>query len=188
MKLIALSGKRRSGKTALGNVLKEKYGYHPISIAEPLKNMVSGDFELNWDQTDGVFKESPTQYKDGDKFLTPRDIMIKVGAFYRSFDKDFWVKRLFEQIREVPQAQMWTYVVTDVRFKNEMEWMKRHKALKVRLERDEQFTGPNINDLSETDLDDYKEFDICFNSEINKYSNDLNYIAARIHDIASDHD
>lgn len=191
MHLIAVSGKRRSGKTTLGSILQVEYGYTPISIAAPLKEMVRTHFGLTVEQTDGEFKEHPTQYrrqgapagfitKIDDSFWTPRRIMIETGRFYRSVDPDFWVKKLFDQIKTEPQAQMGTYVITDVRFKNEIEWMRRHGALTVRLERPEEFTGANIDDPSETELDDYEGWDIHVKARENTEMDDLHRIAGFI--------
>lgn len=188
MNLIAISGKRRSGKSALGSILQVQYGYYPISIAAPLKDMCQRQFGLTTDQTDGVFKEQPTQYRDQRHpgrglFLTPRDIMTHMGAAYRTVDKDYWVKKLFDQIKERAQAQMQTYVITDVRFRNEMEWMKRHGAVAVRLARDEKFTGANLNDASETDLDTYLDWDLNIPAEKNVEMDDLYETAGLIHDL-----
>jgi phosphomevalonate kinase len=182
MTLIAISGKRRTGKSALGEILAKRFMYTPISLAEPLKAMCRQHFGLTPDQTDGTFKESPTQYKDEQgQFLTPRAIMIKVGAFYRSIDKDFWIKKLFDQISPVPQAQTKTYVVTDVRFKNELEWMKRHKAYTIRLEREESLTGANINDASETELDGRTDWDMIVPAASNRNMEDLELTALRVY-------
>lgn len=185
MRLVAISGKRRSGKSTLGDILRDEYGYHPISLAEPLKHMAQTHFGLTRGQTDGIFKEQPTQYRDlslpgRGRFLTPRDIMINMGQFYRSIDPDFWLKKLFNQIEHVPQAQMQTYVVTDVRFRNELEWMKRHKAIAVRLERSEELTGKYIQDPSETDLDSYDQWDIKIPANQNVELADLVRIAELI--------
>lgn len=185
MQIIAISGKRRSGKSTLGNILRDEYGYFPISLAEPLKALAKEHFGLTADQTDGVFKEQPTQYMDqwSKRHLTPRDILIRMGQFYRSINPDFWTAKLFEQVKQAPQAQMKTFVVTDVRFKNEMEWMRRHKALCVRLDRFETFTGTNIADPSETELDDYSGWDIHIKAEENKDMSDM----ARIGDMVNAH-
>ncbi len=188
MNLVAISGKRRSGKTALGSILNVQYGYYPISIAAPLKDMCQREFGLITDQTDGVFKEQPTQYRDQRHpgrglFLTPRDIMTHMGAAYRAVDKDFWVKKLFDQIKLRSQAQMQTYVITDVRFINEMDWMRRHGAVAVRLARDEKFTGANINDPSETELDSYEHWDLNIPAEENVEMDDLYKTAERVHDL-----
>lgn len=187
MRLIAISGKRRSGKSSLGTILEVEYGYTPLSLAAPLKAMVRAQFGLTEEQTDGAFKEAPTQYKDAatDKFLTPRDILIRVGGLYRSIDPQFWVKKLFDQIKLREQAQLGTYVITDVRFKNEMEWVKKHGGITVRIERDEQFTGAPINDPSETELDDYGRFDVFIPAQSNVVMDDLYKSAERIHNYVS---
>ncbi len=188
MNLIAISGKRRSGKTALGSILNAQFGYYPISIAAPLKEMCQKYFGLTTEQTDGVFKEQPTQFRDQRHpgrglFLTPRDIMTHIGSSFRAVDKDFWVKMLFDQIKERTQAQMQTYVITDVRFRNEMDWMRKHGAVTVRLARDEKFTGPNLNDLSETELDNYTDWDLNISAEENTEMDDLYKTAGRVHDL-----
>jgi hypothetical protein len=112
--------------------------------------------------------------------LTPRDLMIRFGAFYRSIDPDFWVKKLFDQIRKTPQAQLGRYVVTDMRFRNELDWFRRHNALLVRLERDEKFTGRSIDDPSETELDHFKEWDILIKPEFNLDEADMKNTASQV--------
>jgi hypothetical protein len=98
--IVAISGKRRSGKSFLGTILQNDYGFVPISLAAPLKQMIRDHFGLTVDQTDGHLKEIvDVRYN-----LTPRDLMIRFGAFYRSIDPDFWVKKLFDQIRKTPQG------------------------------------------------------------------------------------
>lgn len=181
MRLVALSGKRRSGKTTLGDLLVGK-DFIPVSLAAPLKALCRLQFGLTVDQTDGIFKEQPTQYKDAatGAYLTPRNIMIRTGQFYRSIDPDFWVKKLFEFMKASSKTS--TFVVTDVRFKNEMAWMQRQQALCVRLERDEEFTGPAIDDPSETELDDYKSWDIFIPKSHNRDMNDLQVVADLVYD------
>lgn len=186
MNLIAISGKRRSGKTTLGNLLRDEYGYTPVSLAEPLKALAMEHFGLMLEQVDGCLKESPTQFVDHTanhypRYFTPREILIRMGQFYRSIDKDYWIKKLFEQMQRAQSMKV--FVVTDVRFKNEMEWMKKHQAIAVRLERDESLTGKNINDVSETDLDDYQDWNIKIPADENQDMTDL----ARIGDIINAH-
>jgi hypothetical protein len=190
MNIVAISGKRRSGKSTLGNILNEDYGYHPLSLAMPLKRMAQEQFGLVYEQTDGIFKESPTQFKKPSRdyvlegeFYTPRDILIHLGQAYRKIDTDFWAKKLFNQMAAHPQAQLKTYVVTDMRFLNELEWMKRHNAVLIRLERDEAFTGKNIEDPSETELDSYQGWDLKVPKNENTSLSDLYKTAERINDL-----
>lgn len=172
MTLIALSGKRRSGKTTVGNILRDEYGYSPMSLALPLKDLCQAHFGLTLEQTDGTFKEAPTQYG----FLTPRQIMIHMGQAYRYVDPDYWVKDLFRQLDDDSAA----YVITDVRFLNEVKHLVSRGALTVRLERDEKYTGKAINDPSETELDNYDKWDLVIPAHENKTMADLHLVAQRI--------
>lgn len=173
MTIVAISGKRRSGKSFLGDKLVKQYGFYQVSLAAPLKQKIREEFNLTVAQTDGDKKE---EY-DPRIGMTPRELMIRLGGFYRSLDKDFWVRRLFDQIKQTPQAQLGCYVVTDMRFKNELDWFKRHGAILVRLERSERFTGPNIDDPSENELDSFKEWDIFVPHHLNQDERDMDRTA-----------
>ena len=173
MILVAISGKRRSGKSFMGTLLEKNYGFRSISLAAPLKQMIRDQFGLTVAQTDGPLKEEI----DPRYGLTPRELMIKFGGFYRSIDPNFWVKKLVDQIKETPQAQMGKYVVTDMRFLNELQWFKRHGATLVRLERDEKFTGPSIDDPSENELDDFSEWNVFIPKDNNKDVEDMEVAA-----------
>lgn len=182
MNIIAISGKRKSGKSTLAKILKEEYGYQPISLADPLKTICRDEFGLTFEQTDGIFKEQPTQYMDYTEsvigvYLTPRDIMIRLGRFYRTIDPDFWVKKLLWRMQGSTQR----FVVSDVRFLNEIKALKDNGAILVRLERDEKFTGRAIDDPSEKELDDYKGWDIKVPAEYNIDIWDLYLTAHQVH-------
>lgn len=192
MKLIGISGKRRSGKSTLGDVLKQQFGYVPLSLAAPLKSMVREHFGLTEDQTDGVFKEQPTQYERESgvagfhpivaRYWTPRQIMIDMGRFYRSVDPQYWIRRLVKQVEATPQAQTKTYVITDIRFRNEADWLRKHNGFLVRLEREEVFTGVPIDDPSENELDNYDSFDLVIHEYRNRTMDDMDVTAMLIHD------
>lgn len=148
MTIIGLSGKARSGKDFIADKCCELYGWRKMKLADPLKKTCREVFGLSIDQTDGAEKE---------KY---RNVMIGLGLLGRTVNPNFWVDRLKEEILKTPQAQLGTYVVADVRFINEAEWIKRHGGILVRLERAVELRGEDINDPSETELDDYKGFDL----------------------------
>lgn len=179
MKFICISGKRRSGKTTLAEKLYSSYGYIPLHLAKPLKDMCKLNFGLSEAQVNGDSKETPTVYRRGEKFLSPRDIMIEMGQFYRSIDPQFWVNQLLLQAGSYPEGSV--IVVPDVRFKNEIEALKKRGAYLVRLERYEALTGPNLLDPSETELDDYKLWDLHVPAEFNEDMFHLSHIATRVH-------
>lgn len=175
--VIGISGKRGAGKDLLGSFLTY-HGFKLYPFAGELKDRVRRDFNLSKEQTDGQFKEKDTKYlrADGTAF-TPRDIMIGYGQFFRQFDSLYWVKKVFERIDALPPNAL--VAITDVRFKNEADFIKEKKGYLVRLER-----KPSLNiykgvitDPSECDLDDYKAFDFTVPQERNESPQDLEKFA-----------
>ncbi len=194
MILIGISGKKGSGKDLLASFLKSKYGFVNIPFAQELKAAVRKDFELTLEHTDGSLKESPTVYENGTlvntavipRFWTSRDIMIAYGQFFRQFDLNYWVKKTFNKIQQIKTFQNYgsdvRISISDVRFKNEANYIKDQGGYLVRLER-----KPELNiyknqstDLSETDLDDYQWFDRIITEDLNILPDDLRVAADNI--------
>ena len=196
MILIGISGKKGVGKDLLASFLKQKYGFMNIPFAQELKAAVRKDFNLTTDHTDGWLKETPTQYfrelisKEStdtrSEYWTPREIMIAYGQFFRQFDPLWWVKKTFDQIQQVKMFQTYgadmRVSISDVRFKNEANYIKEEGGYLVRLERraDLNIYKEIGTDLSETDLDDYKWFDRIVTEDLNVVPDDLRVAADNI--------
>lgn len=181
MKIICISGKRGTGKSLLATFL-EKKGYRRLPLARALKDKCLMDFNLTEEQVNGVCKESPTQFKDADgKFLTPRDIMIRLGAFYRSIDPLYWCHKVAERIYEceIYAPGLDKFVIDDVRFLNEVKFFKEMGAKFVRLERYPELNvfKEALDDISETELDHYGDWDHLVGGHINKTPQDLERLA-----------
>lgn len=170
MKLIGISGKARAGKDLLAaHLLAEFSNARHMKFAGFLKKMCRREFNLSQDQTDGGSKAIvDTRYG-----MTPRQIMIDTGKFYRSINPNFWIEKLAQEILQIPQAQTALVIISDVRFPNEAEWIKRHNGILVRLERDAELRGGDIVDYSETALDDYKDFNVWVPAAHNKVADDM---------------
>ena len=174
-KIIAISGKRGSGKSLLAYHLTQ-LGYVKASLAAELKVRCIEDFGLTFDQINGTFKESPTQYiKANGRPYTPRDIMIEMGKFYRSVDPLFWCRRV--DLEELA-------VIDDIRFMNELEYFKGLGTVFVRLERDPKLNifKTELDDPSETELDTFKEWNFILPATQNRTSDDLKKFARLIHE------
>lgn len=174
MKLLCISGKRESGKSTLAKALI-KHGWVRLSLAEPLKEMCKKKWGLNNEQVYGCLKESPTPYRRTDgSFYTPRDIMIREGCLARSIDPLFWCKKLVQSMTIEEKV-----VIDDVRFLNEIQYFKDFYPTKfVRLERSQEAIGKAaLDDLSETELDTYKEWDFKLDAQDNLITNDLEVFA-----------
>jgi hypothetical protein len=174
MTLIGLSGKAKSGKDTVADRCCELYGWRKMKLADPLKHMCREMFGLTTEHTDGAWKADPVGT------TTPRQLMIEIGRLGRAVSERFWIERLQKQILQHPQAQLGTFIVADVRFKNEAEWIKKYGGFLVRLERAVELRGDDILDPSETDLDDYEGFDLKIGESWNVDARDVPAIAARI--------
>jgi len=134
--LIGIVGFIGSGKGTVGDILERK-GYIKDSFAKPLKDAVScmfgwprelleGDTEVsrNW-------REEPDHYwseKFGRQF-TPREALQLMGteAGRNVFHQDLWVISLLNR------AKGKDVVVTDVRFKNEIDYIQKNNGYVVRI-------------------------------------------------------
>lgn len=176
--VLCISGKRGAGKSLLAKSL-EKYGFHRMSLAAELKNKCRQEFGFTEDQVNGAFKESPTQYRRTDgSFFTPRDVMIRMGTFYRSIDRNFWLKALKPYMEMEDRI-----VIDDIRFLNEIEFMKReYNAKFIRIERAQNLNvfKAALDDLSETELDTFQDWDYLLLSPFNRVPEDLEQFADHI--------
>lgn len=176
--IIGVSGKRGSGKTTLGELLELKYGFTPVSFAATLKTMVKYYFNLTEDHVNGGLKEEPLpQWQN----YTPRQIMIDFGQFFRRFDPDFWVKAAFKGLNLAEK----NYIVTDVRFPNEANYIKSLGGALIRLNRASSLNiyKGEINDISETALDNFPHFDIIVPANENETMEQLDLTSRRVYDL-----
>ncbi|MGX1133200.1 hypothetical protein RKD49_005390 [Streptomyces glaucescens] len=156
MRDIALIGKAQSGKDTAALWLFRNRAYTRLAFADPLKEMalsvnpliplsygVHGRLadlvrDVGWDY-------AKTNYPEA------RRLLQQMGQTVRECDEDFWLNVMR---RKLDSAKAWNMpvVVTDVRYRNEADMLRRRGFKLVRIVR------PGIATMthaSETDLDDY---------------------------------
>lgn len=161
-RLIGLSGYARSGKNAVGRILENDYGYRQESFAQALKNVAA---EIN--------PQLPEPYKGiipgatlplsrfflryggwdevKDEVPAAREFLQRLGVACRDqIGPDVWVDALARRLSVHPSAR---YVITDVRFPNEAEFITNRGGQVWRIERPG--TQPVNSHTSETALDDW---------------------------------
>ena len=173
--IIGVSGRARVGKDVLAEFIKEEFErkynrrFYDAAFAFELKNMCKFQFGLDDDQLWGDKKEVEDKrfwkgYTENTIkiYWTPREIMQEMGAFYRKIDRDFWVKGLRKFLSAEALKGRKDFIVIDVRYRNEVEFIKSRKGILIRVERDleekDQIHGSAHE--SETNLDEYKDFDM----------------------------
>lgn len=176
--LIGISGKARAGKDTLYEIYGKPRGYEQASFACALKYRIRDSFELSLEHTDGVLKEVNTAKLN---FHTPRELMIDYGNLIRKYNPDFWCQELF---RYIDERKAHNFMITDVRYPNEARFIKDRGGLLIRLERHEDRDGlvaeSTKMSISETALDDYKEWDLVLPASENKIPEDLMFFGSKI--------
>lgn len=171
-KIIAFAGRKQSGKTTcsefIKNVVPNKSDDIKIyNFADALKQDICINIlGLSYDQCygDDQSKNMITDIKWNDKFLTAREVMQFVGTdIFRKMKEDVWTQATLTKImKEQPKLA----VIADCRFPNEVEAVKKHNGLVIKLTR-----NPfNSDHSSETALDinnyDHANFDIVITNHL----------------------
>jgi hypothetical protein len=148
--IIGLSGYARVGKDTAGSILVNEFGFERIAFADKMKRlalMINPAVAEAVDHAGGSWDRAKEQ-----PFVREYLQSLGTGARVALFD-DVWIQAALADV----QAGR-NYVVTDVRFTNEAEAIKRFdRSAVVRIVRPG--VGAVNGHVSEHQLDDYK-FDV----------------------------
>lgn len=154
MRIIAISGKKRSGKDTVASIISANFesGIVRIGFATALKLEVCRSLNISLD----YLEQNKANF---------RLILQGWGTDYRRklHGDNYWIEKLRTAINNIQTFNSCKMIiVTDVRFKNELEFMRSVGATTVRVNRP---TAPsNDTHPSETELDN-EHFDIVINND-----------------------
>ena len=143
-KIIVISGKQYSGKDTLAKLILDRFDdFIRVGIGDAIKLMYVRENNLTFEQI------------EAQKHLY-RDDLIKLGNWGRSQDPDYWLKSIIAMPQNV--------IVPDIRVEHELDVFKQNGAFTIRVEasyesRSKRAVITNENDLTETALDNYKNWD-----------------------------
>lgn len=129
--VIGIAGRKGAGKDTAGSRLISNHGFVRIAFADALKDACMSIFGLSYDQVYGDLKEVQDSYWD----YTPREILQKVGTelFREAIGKpnvlpkigqNIWIRAIYRKILNLKQAGHTKFVITDIRFDNEIEFVR----------------------------------------------------------------
>jgi hypothetical protein len=155
--IIGLTGYARSGKDEVAKILVENYGYKRVAFADKIREFL---YETNPQVGGNRLQHLVSTYGWDVAKSQPevRHLLQSIGVGARKiFGEDFWVDQAI-----VPMLEQEKVVVTDVRFTNEANIIKKFKGQIWRINR------PGVEavnaHISETQLDEY-EPDITLRNE-----------------------
>lgn len=139
--IIGVVGFIGSGKGTAADILVQKYGFTKLSFADTVKDATAAIFGWQRSLLEGDTEES-REFREKsddwwtDKFecesFTPRLALQLMGteAGRDVFHKDVWVYALERKMEMYKNV-----VIADVRFPNEIEWMRSKGGFAVRVSR-----------------------------------------------------
>jgi dephospho-CoA kinase len=120
-KLIGLTGRARSGKDTVGQMLKDGFGAQTVAFADPIREMLRV-LGLTHEHFHGTLKEveHPLFSK------SPRVMMQTLGTEWgrNLINEKIWLKIAQQRIEEIHAVYGDHVVVTDVRFDDEAEMIR----------------------------------------------------------------
>ncbi len=177
MKKIAITGKANSGKNTLSKLIHAEMNdistfgnvsVEYIAFADPIKEMAKLMFpHLPKKHLFGSSKYRalpiPGAFKNGQP-LTVRQLLIDLGTGVgREYNETTWLDAFDHRFKKAESQKKDLVIVTDVRFRNEFNHLKKMGFYQIRLTRDLQL---KIDHSSETNQDSIKdeEFDYIINN------------------------
>lgn len=171
--IIGISGKKRSGKNTIALAIKKAYykassnGTIPnlvikeLAFADAVKEVAAVALGLPKDEFfNDECKQKEYLFFDG-TILTGRQILQKIGTdcLRNHLNYSIWITNIQNKIK---RSNSDIFIITDVRFKNEMDFLVYKEAYSIRVNR---LDLPNDdNHISEVDLDEEKRFDLVVTS------------------------
>lgn len=147
--IIAVMGKAGSGKDEFAKILGELIPVRRYAFADKLKFVATS---LGW---------------NGEKDEKGRKLLQDLGQCFRAYNKNTWVDIVINQIKDFDTVALpCVYVITDVRFPDEIERLKEefNKVITVKLVGRQDDIGVNAEDISENALNDYTAKYVIYNN------------------------
>lgn len=130
MQIIGLSGYKGSGKDTVARIITGRFpalsGWHRIAFADAVREAVAAMYGFTMRQMlDPVLKERVDDFWG----VSPREALRSVGMERRAVRNDFWLMALERRMSEIMRRSMLPvkgFVIPDVRFENELDFVRDH--------------------------------------------------------------
>lgn len=145
MRVVGMCGKARSGKNYLAEQVLVPDDYLPLALAGPMKSELAAEEVIPAEEAIGQVDKSPR---------TRRILQLWGTELGRErYYEDYWCVRMEWWISHFLNAGFERFVITDIRFPNEVDWVKSMGGIVVRVTGRGGLSGEAAEHASETALD-----------------------------------
>jgi hypothetical protein len=150
--LIGITGRARTGKDTSANYLVQAFGFKQVSFAAPLKAAAAIMLGITEDMVNGTGYDR--EEVNPDWGFSVREFLQKLGTegCREAFREDFWINRARIEVESATVP----VVISDVRFENEAEFIRKSGGVLLHIHRN---TGLTHAHRSEQPLY-FDEFDV----------------------------
>lgn len=173
LSVLGMSGKARSGKNFLTKHIIRPMGFSPWALATPLKIEAIVKYGAPVDEVLGGKDKSPEV----------RALLQRLGTEEGrdKYGEDIWLKHAELFMSMQVESGQERFVITDVRFPNEVEWVQSLGGKVYRINGRGGLEGANAEHPSETALDTYTDFDATFDNSPGKEKYILAQLRVRVY-------
>jgi cytidylate kinase len=165
--IVGISGKIGSGKSTLSAALRAATGARGVEInfADALKREVADLYNI---AAERCYNQNEKNKPISDSVKTTiGEALQTVANKRRENNPDYWLNKVSALIDADTQHSL--FIVADVRFANEADWVRKRGGILVRLNGDPGAVRRNskrdLAHTSETSLDNYDGFDFVWDTE-----------------------
>jgi len=139
---IAISGKAKSGKNTVAEILQSHLNMQTllVAFADPIKEIAYQMFPTTIrDDLWGPSEKRELKVKNrnnGYYNFSYRDLLKDIGTFARQKDPDTWINIMLDTYKESFIQHDDVFIVTDLRYINEYAALKKEDFFFIRIKRD----------------------------------------------------
>lgn len=139
-KIIAICGRKRSGKDTVANHLCKLFGYKNVKISDQLKIVVKQLFNFTDNQVELDEKESidirwGVSPRQAMQFFGTEIMQYEIQKLIPNIGRLFWIRSFIERhIKTINENDR--FIISDMRFLHEYEELKKYNIFVITIERD----------------------------------------------------
>lgn len=175
--IIALHGPKGCGKDTFVEMAMKLFpqiNFNQVAFADPIKTAICEIFDLESQVHYDEFKRGDVEvcaWTPDSQLVEGRQVVRGIGMLMRSYDTQQFVEYVEQKIQQNSHIPNMVWCITDLRFDNEIQFIKKMGGLIVKINRPSlKFDGH----ASETEIPDQLcDFFLDNSSGLKEYSNNI---------------